>query len=362
MNTALLIRIVAVAMLSVLLVLFASGIDREKKNLKALFAGLVSSGLLLCALCAAAKGAVFVLPVAAPALGFSLLASLPAGYAALLGFVSFCAALSPVFGGAMCGAGEVLYLLVTGAFLLAFFSFPRRYMPLAKRIVVYILVCLMCAALFLFPEYEGREDFILLLCLGIGLGTLSSFGTAYLLLHLRFKRDDATYEKINDPEYELLMELKKNHKEEYYVALHSAVLCHRIATAMDLDPGLCRCLGYYHRIGVLDGNALSSGAIAGVNAFPAAAVRLIEEYNGPSGESPAHIETVITRLANDIVSSIRYLASKGSKDIDYEKIITFIFRKKAEAGFFDKCKAGPGEIRALMEHFIKEKLYYDFLR
>ena len=57
--------------------------------------------------------------------------------------------------------------------------------------------------------------------------------------------------EINDQEYILLTDLKKQSKEEYYKAIHIAHFCDRIGKTLQLDADALKLAAYYHRIGVL---------------------------------------------------------------------------------------------------------------
>ena len=69
-----------------------------------------------------------------------------------------------------------------------------------------------------------------------------------------YYKDIDFYSMINDPEYELLTRLKEINKEAYFHAVHTAYLSDRIAKKIGCDAALAKAGGYYHKIGLLQGN------------------------------------------------------------------------------------------------------------
>ncbi len=172
------------------------------------------------------------------------------------------------------------------------------------------------------------------------------------------------YVDINDPECPLLVELKNFSKEEYYHAIHTAYLCDRIAKKINYDDALVKACGYYHRIGAIKGENTWENAeeILRENKFPAEVQRVLKEYLD-SGERILSKETVLLLFCDTVISSIHYLFSKEPKaELDYQKIINTIFKKKLESGIINYSGASFGELQEMKKILVEEKLYYDFLR
>jgi membrane-associated HD superfamily phosphohydrolase len=183
-----------------------------------------------------------------------------------------------------------------------------------------------------------------------------SFSTFYK------KRD--IYMDINDPEWKLLVDLKASSKEEYYHAIHTAYLCDRIARRLDMDDELVKACGYYHRIGMLkDGNKWETvQTILDENQFPLRVKEILKEYID-KGEQIISRETVVLLFSDTVISSIQYLFSKNPQVVlDYDKLISAIFKKKIESGIIDQSRISMGEIQEMQKILVEEKLYYDFLR
>lgn len=172
------------------------------------------------------------------------------------------------------------------------------------------------------------------------------------------------YMDINDPECPLLVELKTFSKEEYYRAVHTAYLCDRIAKRLNLDDAVVKACGYYHRIGIMRGqnNWENVSAILQEYKFPMEVQEILKEYIDKS-ETILSKETVVLLFCDTVISSINYLFAQNPKaDIDYQKIIPAIFKKKLESGMIDYSRLSFGELQEMKKILVEEKLYYDFLR
>lgn len=172
------------------------------------------------------------------------------------------------------------------------------------------------------------------------------------------------YMDINDPECPLLVELKTFSKEEYYRAVHTAYLCDRIAKRLNLDYAVVKACGYYHRIGIMRGenNWENVSAILQEYKFPIEVQTILQEYIDKN-EIIISKETVVLLFCDTVISSISYLFSQNSQaNMDYQKIITAIFKKKLESGMIDYSRLTFGELQEMKKILVEEKLYYDFLR
>lgn len=172
------------------------------------------------------------------------------------------------------------------------------------------------------------------------------------------------YMDINDPECPLLVELKEFSKNEYYHAIHTAYLCDRIAKKLNMDDAVVKACGYYHRIGMIKGeNSWEnvSSTLQEYN-FPTEVQTILKEYIDRS-ERILSRETVVLLFCDTMISSVNYLFSKDPQIVlDYDKIISAIFKKKLESDIIDYSRISLGELREMRNILVEEKLYYDFLR
>ncbi len=172
------------------------------------------------------------------------------------------------------------------------------------------------------------------------------------------------YMDINDPECPLLVRLKEYSKEEYYHAIHTAYLCDRIAKRLSLDDAVAKAGGYYHKIGILLGesNWENAKTILEEYKYPETVHRILKEYLDKD-EQLVKKETVVLLIADTVISSISYLFSKNPNvQVDYDKLIQAVFKKKFESGLFNYSRISLGELEEMKKILSEERLYYDFLR
>lgn len=172
------------------------------------------------------------------------------------------------------------------------------------------------------------------------------------------------YMEINDPECELLVEMKNKSKESYYQAVHTAYFCDRIARRLNLDADATKAGGYYHKIGMIkDDNSFEQVAeIAIQYMFPPMTGRILQEFLDKKTPITKK-ETAVLLMSDAVVSSILFLFSKEpSGTIDYEQVIDTVFKKKLETAVLKDCEISMAELTLMKKIFKEEKLYYDFLR
>ncbi len=171
------------------------------------------------------------------------------------------------------------------------------------------------------------------------------------------------YMEINDPEFELLVEMKNKSKESYYQAVHTAYFCDRIARRLNLDADATKACGYYHKIGMIkDNNSFEQVAELAVQyVFPPVTGRILQEFldkNVPVIKK----ETAVLLMSDAVISSILFLLSKEKGTIDYDQVIETVFKKKIESDVLKDCEITMSELTLMKKIFKEEKLYYDFLR
>lgn len=172
------------------------------------------------------------------------------------------------------------------------------------------------------------------------------------------------YMEINDQECALLVELKAYSKEEYYRGVHTAYFCDRIAKKLNLDADAAKAGGYYHRIGILQGEVAldKTEELIKPYGFPPAARRLLTEYLSP-GNTLKSKEAAVLLLSDAVISSVlQLIAEDTGKQIDYDVLIEKLFQEKMESSVLEECNITMGELTEMKNTFKEEKLYYDFLR
>ncbi len=172
---------------------------------------------------------------------------------------------------------------------------------------------------------------------------------------------------INDPEYVLLMALKKDYREQYRRAIHTAYLSDRLALRLGADRVLTKAVAYYHNIGLLlEGNTGKEATLALVleYSFPPSLVKCLGEYPFP-GEVVRGMsrETALAYLCSRVVTAIcDWYERMPEGQADYESIIDeelSLVRKDKNILYSELTFA---DFFAVRKHLKREKLYYDFLR
>lgn len=169
---------------------------------------------------------------------------------------------------------------------------------------------------------------------------------------------------INDPECPLLVELKNVSKPEYYHTIHTAYLCSRIALQLKLDDAVVKACAYYHKIGLLKGenNWENAEQILAGNQIPLRVRELLKQYLSPA-EQLVDREVIVLLFADTMISSIDYLFSKDKNvQLDYQKLIQTIYKRKMESGILDHSEISLGDLQKMKKILVDERLYYDFLR
>lgn len=180
------------------------------------------------------------------------------------------------------------------------------------------------------------------------------------------------YLEVNDPEFSLLVDMKAEFRDSYFLAVHTAYFCERIATCLGLNSMLIKAGGYYHRIGRLKAKQAEASGESGADEmemlegiceeyeFPPQVLALLKECAVRDYRSK---ESIIVMFSDAVISSLLYLFQKEpEKEPDYEAVVEMIFRKKQENGILDNGEITLREMKQMKQIFREEKLYYDFLR
>ena len=168
---------------------------------------------------------------------------------------------------------------------------------------------------------------------------------------------------INDTECPLMIELKEKQPEVYLHTVHVAYLTDKLATALKMDCQYVKTMSYYYKIGILQGEATYENTVTTIEEYEFPAViyeylkDVIENHNCPKTK-----EAYVVLIAEMIIASMEYLYNKNpNKEIQYDQVITALFKKKMESGFPRKCGITFGEAEIVKNILLEEKLYYDFL-
>ncbi len=217
-----------------------------------------------------------------------------------------------------------------------------------------LLLCETANVVLLANEHLSLEQFLVpaanLIVSGILLlGILKIFSGTVVF------RDRVKYLELNDTENQVLVKYREEDRSEYFLCVHTAYFCERIANMLELDRDALKCAGLYHRKGwdLMQETPDME--------FPAGASEILEEYKGTRKYKKA--ETAVLYCSDAVVSAILLLLQKEpEKKPDYEQVIDRIFERIREKGIFSECDLSLRDWNRMQKIFKEEKLYYDFLR
>lgn len=263
----------------------------------------------------------------------------------------------------------LLYFLSGAVAILLFQNLDEHFrvgIPIALSLLFFAVVQMAClilfinehlsAGMFVFPFLNLFFSGILLLCV------LKYF--SYAIVHKYRNR----YMEINDPEFSLMSEMKQISRKDYFLALHTAYFSERIAAAICADCALAKAGAYYHRVGKIfkeryDPQLSEMDVVQRIcdeNEFPPDIREVLRECLEHEYRSK---ESTIVMFSDAVVSMVLYMFSREpDTQPDYRQIIEVIFKKKQENGSLLNSSITIRELHVMQEIFVKEKLYYDFLR
>lgn len=261
---------------------------------------------------------------------------------------------------------QVIVLILTGLMGVVLFRSIDRELRYGGLLFVYLVSDFVCYSVYYVMTSKGAALGDALLYTGIRL--FSELIIILLCLKILGKyfiyRDEDFFAIINNPEYSLLSQLKGVSKEAYFHAIHTAYLSEKISRKIRINVPLTKAGGYYHKIGILQGEDSIQNTIhvGSVSHFPKTLIRLLKEY-GAKNPSRISKEAAVVQLSDAVVSSISYMFLKDKNAVlNYEKIIDVIIRKKMDSRDWNGCELTMEELCKIKEGFAEEKLYYDFLR
>lgn len=228
-----------------------------------------------------------------------------------------------------------------------------------------LLSALIYSFLLLISEEAFNAEMIVFPSTGIVLSIVISLITLFSYRRYFINKYEDISIQINDPEFFLLSKLKSTNAEEYKLAIHTAYLCDRISSLLNYDRILAKCLGYYHRIGILEEGKVSVNTlkIAKDNSFPPTLFKELEYYYGNGRKYPVSNELTVLCFSTEVIRSILiFIKNYPERKVDYDTIIDKIFEIKIQNSTLKLSKMKSEDLYKMKQYLKDEKLYYDFLR
>ena len=262
--------------------------------------------------------------------------------------------------------GQFLLLFLTGLCGIVSFSVMNREYRYAGSLAAYICFLMIAQISYAFLDEEtlANSDTFLYIAIQLFAAFVLVLAILKIFGKIHIYSDLSVFEKMNDPEYELLAQLKKIDKKAYFHAVHTAYFADKAARKIGADHMLAKAGGYYHRIGLIQGqDTIQNTLLVGTSCkFPVSLMDLLKEYGTKIGTQLSK-EAAIVQIADAVVSSISYLFEKNdSLQVNYEQVVDVIIRKKMDKGDFSYCELSLKDLQQIKLMFKEERLYYDFLR
>lgn len=253
--------------------------------------------------------------------------------------------------------GIFFLYFISGVFAACLFQHLEQEFAIGIPLFLSLLCLLLCETanvVLLANEHLSLEQFLVpaanLIVSGILLlGILKIFSGTVVF------KDRVNYLELNDTENQVLVKYREEDRSEYFLCVHTAYFCERIANRLGLDKDALKCAGLYHKKG-WELMQQTQGM-----EFPAGAGEILEEYKGTKKYKKA--ETAVLYCSDAIVSAILLLLQKEpEKKPDYDQIIDRIFEHIRQKWIFSESDLTLRDWNRMQKIFKEEKLYYDFLR
>lgn len=265
-----------------------------------------------------------------------------------------------------CNDSYYMAVVICSVILLGFYLDIEKLGNIALPIISVSLFLLLGYSVFVLnTTTEFEPGLYITLLAGFALNIVISIIVLFSYKRYYLLKYEDIYISINDPEYELLTQLKEKSPNEYKIAIHTAYLCDRISSNLSLNRTVAKCMGYYHRIGVLEEGKISENTIklAEANGFPPALLDELRLYEKSGWKYPkSKVATVLNYSSEVIKTILLYYQNYNDKPLDYDSLIDKIFDNKYSNNICRVSDMSLQELDKMKQYLKDEKLYYDFLR
>ena len=268
----------------------------------------------------------------------------------------------------MCTNGDILLFFmyfISGVGTVVFFRNLDKEFRFGYPIFLSELFLFLCIVLF--SGYTATFDTSIILLASVNL-VVTFVLTLFVLKYFSsavVHRERDKYMELIDPNSRIMNELKEKNQQEYLKSIHVAYFCERICAEFQMDSTLTKVAAYHHNIALSKfktANWVNTESLCKEYEFPQSVCDVLQEFWDE--DTPVKsVEAVILYVSSLVVSSVLYLFEvKPGKQIDYEEVIDSIFHKLLLSDKLVKSNISLAQMNCMKRLFIKENLYYDFLR
>lgn len=285
---------------------------------------------------------------------------------AFVGMVSYVTILSYLCILGQTDMATFLFHFICGMSVIVLFSLLNETFKVEMPMFLSLLCYVFATAAHLIVTQNVHFTISMLLVPGIGLfvnGIMMFIFLWYMNVRV-ISTKKSQFQDINDPDYPLMQLLKNTDESLYYEAIHTAYLCNKIATRLQMNADIVRGAGFYLHADKCTENEATEDVR-----------RLLEEYHIPEemiqtildakGEKRVHTkEGAVVVMADLVIRAILSLIRKDpqkKQKLQYDVIISGLFDLKIRNHYFDECNISYQEMVSMRTILTKEDLYYELL-
>ncbi len=197
---------------------------------------------------------------------------------------------------------------------------------------------------------------------GFGIFAAVSF---YLLSDRLYDKSDHeepdVCERILQPDYPLVTDIKNYSKAEYVHAMKSATIAGKCAAEIQANALAATAAAFYYRLGVLEGEPFIENGVrlAEENCFPQLVIEILSEYNGEE-RLPSSKESAIVHMVDACLKRIELLSSQNlSSSWNQDMVIYQTLNEISATGIYDDSGLSMNQFLKIRELLVREEMGYD---
>ena len=168
-------------------------------------------------------------------------------------------------------------------------------------------------------------------------------------------------ERILQPDYPLVTDIKNYSKAEYVHAMKSATIAGKCAAEIQANALAATAAAFYYRLGVLEGEPFIENGIrlAEENCFPQLVIEILSEYNGEE-RLPSSKESAIVHMVDACLKRIELLSSQNlSSSWNQDMVIYQTLNEISATGIYDDSGLSMNQFLKVRELLVREEMGYD---